>query len=72
MNLKRYDHSHGHNDFAQGDIPAVLAVFDTSITWHVLGHSSLSYHKGLMKSLDFPTTMALSGGFRYRGASSPC
>jgi len=29
-------------DFAKGDIPAVLAAFDKSITWHVPGHSPLS------------------------------
>jgi ketosteroid isomerase-like protein len=29
-------------DFARGDIPAVLAAFDRSITWHVPGHSPLS------------------------------
>ena len=29
-------------DFAKGDISAVLAAFDKSITWHVPGHSPLS------------------------------
>jgi ketosteroid isomerase-like protein len=29
-------------DFGKGDIPAVLAAFDKSITWHVPGHSPLS------------------------------
>ena len=28
-----------YEDFARGDIPAVFAVFDASITWHVPGHS---------------------------------
>jgi ketosteroid isomerase-like protein len=28
--------------FAQGNIPAVFAAFDTSITWHVPGHGPLS------------------------------
>jgi len=32
----------GYDDFAKGDIPAVLEAFDPSITWHVPGHSPLS------------------------------
>ena len=31
-----------YDDFANGDIPAVLQAFDTSIIWHVPGHSPLS------------------------------
>ena len=31
-----------YDDFAKGDIPAVLEAFDVSITWHVPGHSPLS------------------------------
>jgi ketosteroid isomerase-like protein len=31
-----------YGDFANGDIPAVLQAFDTSIIWHVPGHSPLS------------------------------
>src|SRR5438094_843405 len=31
-----------YDDFARGDIPAVLAAFDASITWHIPGHSPLS------------------------------
>jgi ketosteroid isomerase-like protein len=31
-----------YDDFAKGDIPAVLEAFDASITWHVPGHSPLS------------------------------
>jgi uncharacterized protein len=31
-----------YDDFANGNIPAVLEAFDTSITWHVPGHSPLS------------------------------
>jgi hypothetical protein len=32
----------GYDDFANGDIPAVLEAFDTSITWHLQVHSPLS------------------------------
>ena len=32
----------GYQDFAKGDIPAVFAVFDPAITWHVPDHSPLS------------------------------
>src|SRR6516225_1088062 len=31
-----------YEDFAQGNVPAVFAAFDPSITWHVPGHSPLS------------------------------
>jgi ketosteroid isomerase-like protein len=31
-----------YDDFAKNDISAVLEAFDTSITWHVPGHSPLS------------------------------
>ena len=33
-------------DFANGNIPAAIAVFDAAITWHVPGHGPLSgdYH----------------------------
>ena len=31
-----------YDDFAKGDIAAVLEAFDASITWHVPGHSPLS------------------------------
>ena len=31
-----------YDDFANGDIPAVLQAFDTSIIWHVPRHSPLS------------------------------
>ncbi|MBV8847763.1 MAG: nuclear transport factor 2 family protein [Bryobacterales bacterium] len=31
-----------YQDFAEGNIPAVFAAFDTGITWHVPGHSPLS------------------------------
>ena len=30
-----------YEDFAQGNIPSVFAVFDAGITWHVPGHSPL-------------------------------
>jgi uncharacterized protein len=32
----------GYEDFAQGNIPAVFAVFDPKITWHVPGRGPLS------------------------------
>ena len=53
-----------YNDFAQGDIPAVLAVFDALITWHVPGHSPLSGdYKGPNEVVGFfQRTMELSGG----------
>jgi ketosteroid isomerase-like protein len=53
-----------YDDFAKGDIPAVLEAFDTSITWHVPGHSPLSGdHKGLDGVVGFfDHTMALCGG----------
>jgi len=31
-----------YQDFAQGNVPAVFAAFDTNIAWHVPGHSPLS------------------------------
>ena len=31
-----------YEDFAKGDIPAVLEAFDPSITWHVPGRSPVS------------------------------
>jgi ketosteroid isomerase-like protein len=31
-----------YEDFRQGNIPAVFAVFDPKITWHVPGHGPLS------------------------------
>ena len=53
-----------YDDFAKGDIPAVLEAFDTSISWHVPGHSPLS---GDYKGRDevagfFKHTLELSGG----------
>jgi ketosteroid isomerase-like protein len=53
-----------YNDFAKGDIPAVLAVFDASITWHVPGHGPLSGdYKGPNEVVRFfQRTMELSGG----------
>ena len=51
-------------DFAKGDIPAVLAAFDKSITWHVPGHSPLSGdytgHDGVVGF--FNHTFSLCGG----------
>jgi ketosteroid isomerase-like protein len=53
-----------YDDFAKGDIPAVIAAFDASITWHVPGHSPLSGdYKGHDEVLGFfKHTMELSGG----------
>ncbi|HXZ43572.1 MAG TPA: nuclear transport factor 2 family protein [archaeon] len=53
-----------YDDFAKGDIPAVLEAFDASITWHVPGHSPLS---GNYKGHDevggfFKHTLELCGG----------
>ena len=31
-----------YDDFAKGDIPSVLGVFDPTIAWHVPGHGPLS------------------------------
>ena len=53
-----------YNDFAKGDIPAVLETFDASISWHVPGHSPLSGdYKGHNEVVGFfKHTMELSGG----------
>ena len=53
-----------YQDFAKGDIPAVLEVFDASITWHVPGHSPLSGdYKGQDEIVGFfRHTMELCGG----------
>src|SRR5262245_16321784 len=53
-----------YQDFSQGNIPAVFAVFDPTITWHVPGHSPLS---GDFTGHDqiggfFKRTLELSGG----------
>ena len=53
-----------YQDFTQGNIPAVFAVFDPAITWHVPGHSPLS---GDFTGQDqiggfFKRTLDLSGG----------
>jgi uncharacterized protein len=53
-----------YDDFAQGNVPAVFAVFDPAITWHVPGHSPIS---GDYKGHDqiggfFQRIMELSGG----------
>ena len=54
----------GYQDFANGNIPAVFAVFDAAMTWHVPGHSPLS---GDYRGHDqiggfFQRTMELSQG----------
>jgi ketosteroid isomerase-like protein len=53
-----------YDDFANGNIPAVLEAFDTSITWHVPGHSPLSGdYKGRDEVVGFfKHTLALCGG----------
>ena len=53
-----------YDDFANGDISAVLEAFDTSITWHVPGHSPLSGdYKGHDEVVGFfKHTLALCGG----------
>jgi uncharacterized protein len=53
-----------YGDFAHGNIPAVFAVFDAAITWHVPGHGPLSGdftgHDAIADF--FRRTMELSGG----------
>jgi ketosteroid isomerase-like protein len=53
-----------YDDFANGNIPAVLEAFDTSITWHVPGHSPLSGdYAGHDEIVGFfKHTLALCGG----------
>ncbi len=53
-----------YDDFAKGDISAVLEAFDPSITWHVPGHSPLSgdYNGHDEVSGFFKHTMELCGG----------
>ena len=53
-----------YEDFAKGDIPAVLEVFDTAIIWHVPCHSPLSGdYKGHQEVIGFfQRTLALCGG----------
>ena len=53
-----------YDDFGNGNIPAVLEAFDTSITWHVPGHSPLSGdYKGHDEVVEFfKHTLALSAG----------
>src|SRR5215471_20035880 len=54
----------GYQDFSKGDIPAVFAVFDPAITWHVPGHSPLSgdYTGHDQIGGFFQRTIELSGG----------
>lgn len=53
-----------YEDFAKGDVPAVLEAFDPSITWHVPGHSPLSGdYKGYDEVVGFfKHTMERCGG----------
>jgi uncharacterized protein len=50
--------------FAQGNIDAVFATFDASITWHVPGHGPLSGDYAGHDQIGgfFQRTMELSGG----------
>ena len=54
----------GYEDFAQGNIPAVFAVFDPKITWHIPGRGPLSgdYTGHTAIGDFFRRTMELSGG----------
>jgi uncharacterized protein len=53
-----------YEDFAKGDIPAVLEAFDPSITWHVPGRSPISGdYNGRDEIVGlFKHTMELCGG----------
>jgi ketosteroid isomerase-like protein len=53
-----------YDAFAHGDVPAVFAAFDPSISWHVPGHSPLSgdYIGHEQIGNFFQRTMELSGG----------
>ena len=53
-----------YEDFAQGNITAVLAAFDAAITWHVPGHGPLSgdYTGHDEIGSFFRRTMELAGG----------
>ena len=53
-----------YDDFAKGDIPAVLETFDPAITWQVPGHGPLSGdYKGHEEVVGFfQRTLALCGG----------
>ena len=53
-----------YEDFAQGNIPSVFAVFDAGITWQVPGHSPLSgdYIGHDQIGGFFQRTIELSGG----------
>jgi uncharacterized protein len=53
-----------YEDFARGDISAVFAAFDASISWHVPGHGPLSGHYVGHDQIGgfFRRTMELSAG----------
>ena len=53
-----------YQDFANGNIPAVFAAFDATISWHVPGHSPLSgdYRGHEQIGGFFQRTMELSRG----------
>jgi len=62
-----------YQDFATGDVPSVLAVFDPSITWQVPGHSPLSgTYKGHDEVLGFfKRTMELRSLSRGPASGGP-
>ena len=53
-----------YEDFAHGNVPAVFAALDPSISWHVPGHSPLSGDYVGHEQIGgfFQRTMELSGG----------
>lgn len=53
-----------YEDFAHGNIPAVVAAFDTAITWHIPGRSPLSGDFTGHDQIEafFRRTMELSAG----------
>jgi ketosteroid isomerase-like protein len=53
-----------YDDFSKGNVPAVFAVFDPAITWHVPGHGPLSgdYTGHAQVGGFFQRTMELSQG----------
>ena len=53
-----------YQNFATGNIPAVFAAFDTSISWHVPGHGPLSGDYSGHDQIGgfFQRTMDLCGG----------
>jgi len=53
----------GYEAFGRADIPAVLAVFDKDIQWHIAGRSSMSgTYKGHEEVVGFFTQLAERSG----------